>query len=142
MKNSSMQSAVSQQSPRRKRTHSVRQRWNSFVRKYIWRMEIASDAWIAQSAYIDRTFPAGIHIEQGVVVEDEASVLTHDMTRGIYRDTHIGKNSVIGARAIIMPGLTIGANCIIDPGSVVIKDVSDNSHMRGNPAKPIGQLEE
>ena len=137
-----MQSAVSQQKPRANRPQTMRQRWNSVVRKYMWRMEIASDAWIAGSAYIDRTFPAGIHIGQGVIIEDEASILTHDMTRGMYRDTYIGKNSIIGARAIIMPGLSVGANCVIDPGSVVIKDVPDNSHVRGNPAKPVSQLEE
>jgi acetyltransferase-like isoleucine patch superfamily enzyme len=100
-------------------------------------MDIAPSAWISSSAYIDRTYPKGIHIEADCIIEDEASVLTHDMTRGIYLDTTIGKGSVIGARAIIMPGVTIGAGSVIDPGAVVIRDVGPGSHMRGNPAKPV-----
>lgn len=132
-----MQNTVSHSSPLSQPPQSVRQRWNALVRKHLWKMTIADDAWIAQSAYIDRTYPAGIHIQSGVVIEDEASILTHDMTRGIYRNTHIGKNSVIGARAIIMPGISIGENCVIDPGSVVIKDAPAQSHLRGNPAKSV-----
>ena len=122
------------------RPRSFGQFVDRLVRKYLWGMEIHKSAWIARSAYIDRTWPRGIRIGEGCVIDEEASVLTHDMTRGVYLNTHIGNGTKIGARAIIMPGLTIGEGCKIEPGSVVIRDLEAGSHVRGNPAKPVEPL--
>ena len=47
----------------------------------------------------------------------------------------VGENTLIGANATILPGIKIGKNCIIGAGSVVVKDVCDNSVVKGNPAK-------
>ncbi|MHA1143750.1 MAG: acyltransferase [Candidatus Helarchaeota archaeon] len=44
----------------------------------------------------------------------------------------IGKNTLIGAGAIILPGVSIGDNCIITPG-VVAYDVPDNTLCIGFP---------
>jgi putative colanic acid biosynthesis acetyltransferase WcaF len=49
----------------------------------------------------------------------------------------IHKNVFIGARAFIMPGLTVGENAIIGAGSVVTRDVDANTIVGGNPAKLI-----
>ncbi|BDI59505.1 hypothetical protein MACH05_00650 [Qipengyuania nanhaisediminis] len=100
-------------------------------------MDIHPSAWIAASAYIDRTWPRGIHIGENCVIDEEASVLTHDMTRGIYFDTRIGSDTVIGVRAIIMPGITIGAGSVIEPGAVVTRDLPEGSRVRGNPARQV-----
>jgi acetyltransferase-like isoleucine patch superfamily enzyme len=63
-------------------------------------------------------------------------VLAHDMSRGVYLETRIGARSTIGARAIVMPGVTIGEDCVIEPGSVVSQDVADGERVAGNPARP------
>ncbi|PSU95987.1 maltose acetyltransferase [Photobacterium leiognathi subsp. mandapamensis] len=52
----------------------------------------------------------------------------------------IGRNSQIGAGAIILPGVIIGKNTIIGAGSVVTKDVPDNTIFAGNPAKLIRKI--
>ena len=49
----------------------------------------------------------------------------------------INENVWIGARSIILPGVTIGSNSIIGAGSVVKKDVEANTIVAGNPAKFI-----
>lgn len=49
----------------------------------------------------------------------------------------IHRNVFIGARAFIMPGVTIGENAIIGAGSLVTKNVEKNTIVGGNPAKLI-----
>ncbi len=46
----------------------------------------------------------------------------------------IGEDCWIGGGAIICPGVTIGNRCIVAAGSVVTKDVPDDSMVAGNPA--------
>ena len=113
---------------------SMTQRWQATVRRIVWKTDIASTAWIAATALIDRTWPKGIHIGEGAIVGEEAVILTHDLTRGVYLDTTIGSYTIIGPRAIILPGLTIGRCCIVTAGSLVNRDMPDYSHAVGNPA--------
>lgn len=53
----------------------------------------------------------------------------------------IGKNVWIGANALILPGVVIGDNCTIGAGSVVNKNIPDNSIAVGNPCKVIKKVE-
>jgi len=46
----------------------------------------------------------------------------------------------IGARAIILKGVNIGAGAVIAAGSVVVKDVAAGTIVGGNPAKQIGTV--
>lgn len=50
------------------------------------------------------------------------------------------RNCWIGAGAVILPGVTVGENSIVGVGSVVTKDVPDNTVVAGNPAKFVKQL--
>jgi len=47
----------------------------------------------------------------------------------------------IGANATILPGLKIGAGSLIGAGSVVTKNVPDNTIVAGNPAKVLRAIE-
>lgn len=60
---------------------------------------------------------------------------------GIAKPVKIGNDVWIGGNAIILPGVTIGNNCVIAAGAVVTKDVPDNSLVGGVPAKLIRTLE-
>jgi acetyltransferase-like isoleucine patch superfamily enzyme len=46
-------------------------------------------------------------------------------------------NVFIGSNTIILPNVKIGNNVIIGAGSVITKDIPDNSVVAGNPAKVI-----
>lgn len=110
-------------------------RW--FIRQIqvrLWGMDIHPTARIASTALIDRTWPRGIHIGEGCQIDEEVVVLAHDMSRGIYLDTRIGARTRLGARSIVMPGVTIGEDSVVAPGAVVIRDMPPRSYALGNPA--------
>lgn len=50
---------------------------------------------------------------------------------------HIGNDVWIGARVIVLPGVTIGNHVIVGAGAVVAKDVPDYAVVGGVPAKVI-----
>jgi acetyltransferase-like isoleucine patch superfamily enzyme len=52
----------------------------------------------------------------------------------------IGDGSWIGARAIVLPGVTIGKRVAVGAGAVVTKDVPDDVLIGGNPARVIRSL--
>lgn len=55
---------------------------------------------------------------------------------------HIGRNCWIGARAVIMPGVTIGDNSVIGAGSVVTKDIPENVVAYGNLCRVAREINE
>ncbi len=81
-----------------------------------------------------------------------AAVLTNDMfPRAVTPDlelkgtddwtaagTVIGDGAAIGARAVILPGLTIGAWSIVAAGAVVTADVPEHALVVGVPARQMG----
>lgn len=86
----------------------------------------------------------GITIEDNVQIAPKVSLLSeghpissenrHSLTVG---HIHIKKNAWIGANATILQGVTIGENAIVAAGSMVSKDVPDNTIVGGIPAKII-----
>jgi acetyltransferase-like isoleucine patch superfamily enzyme len=55
-------------------------------------------------------------------------------------ETVIGKNAWISTNSIIMHGVSIGENSIVGPGSLVTRDVPDNSYVAGNPARDLTKM--
>jgi acetyltransferase-like isoleucine patch superfamily enzyme len=70
-------------------------------------------------------------IAHGVMFTNDK--FTENKEEWILRKTKIGKNVRIGSNATILP-VVIGDNCIIGAGSVVTKDLPNNSLVYGNPA--------
>jgi acetyltransferase-like isoleucine patch superfamily enzyme len=52
----------------------------------------------------------------------------------------IGSDVFLGARSIVMKGVTIGSGSVIGAGSIVTKDIPANVVAAGNPAKVIRQI--
>lgn len=79
--------------------------------------------------------------------------MTHDFaSRVIVKDKNlfypshgkiiIGNNVWFGQNCTILKGVTIGDNCIIGYGSIVVKDIPSNSVAVGCPARVICSLDE
>ena len=89
----------------------------------------------------------GITIEDGVLIAPKVSLLSEghpiepeNRQALVPKAIHIKKNAWIGANATILQGVTIGENAIVAAGSVVSKDVPDNTIVGGVPAKIIKQI--
>ena len=85
-------------------------------------------------------------IEMGdrVTLAPRVHILAHDASTkrelGYTRlgKVKIGSNVFIGANSTILPGVTIGDLVVIGAGSIVSRDVPENSVAVGNPARVIG----
>lgn len=84
-----------------------------------------------------------IEIGNYVTLAPQVYLLAHDASTKSYLNyTKIGNikledHCFIGARSIIMPGVTVGKNAIEAAGSVVTKSVPENTVVGGNPARVI-----
>src|SRR5262245_35531496 len=113
----------------------VRAKWLYYTR--VWGMDIDPTVNFSLSVRFDKTYPAGMHVGAQTYIAFEVAILSHDMTRGLYLNTRIGRNCFIGARSIILPGVEIGDECIVASGSVVTKSVPPRCIVAGNPAQII-----
>ncbi len=99
-----------------------------------WGMHIDPSAKISLKAHLDITNPSGVHIGRDSYVAFGATILAHDMRRRKKSDTRIGERCFIGARSILLPGVTVGDGSIVAAGAVVTKDVPPGCAVAGNPA--------
>jgi len=93
-----------------------------------------------------------ITIGDNVFITEGAQFITHDGGTLLFRDRVpdleitkpivIGNNVYMGLKTIIMPGVTIGNNVVIGAGSIVTKDIPDNSVAAGVPARVIKSTDE
>lgn len=93
--------------------------------------------------------PYLITIGKHVGIATEVLFITHDGGTYVFRHLERYKkvikygritildNCVIGARVIILPGVTIGPNSVVAAGSVVSRSVPPGVLAAGNPAKPV-----
>lgn len=54
----------------------------------------------------------------------------------------IKKHAKVGANATLLPGIVLGAGCLVGAGAVVTHDVADDAIVVGNPARPVGRVSE
>jgi acetyltransferase-like isoleucine patch superfamily enzyme len=95
--------------------------------------------------------PYLISVGDNVTITDGVAIHTHDGGAWVLREEHpglniyrrvkIGSNVFIGYRSQIMPGVEVGDNVVIAAGSVVTRDIPDNSVAGGVPASVIKSLE-
>lgn len=98
--------------------------------------------------------PYLIEIGDNVRISSNVNFITHDgglwtlrkmkllENADFFGKIVVGENVNIGMNATIMPGVKIGKNSIIGFGSVVTKDVEENTVVAGVPAKKIETIEE
>lgn len=91
------------------------------------------------------TVKCGVYIWDGIKIEDDVHIGPNvTFTNDIYpRSKHkfelsrtiIKKGASLGANSTIIAGITIGEYALIGAGSVVTKDIPNNTLWKGNPAR-------
>ncbi len=86
-----------------------------------------------------------IELREGAIIAQEAYLCTgtHDFSQSALplqtAKITIGEGAFIGARAFILPGVTVGRNAIVGACSVVTRDVPEGAIVAGNPARVVRQ---
>jgi carbonic anhydrase/acetyltransferase-like protein (isoleucine patch superfamily) len=96
--------------------------------------------------------PYLVTLGDNVFISIDASFVCHDGSTLPFRkdipdlelagEIIVGNNVFIGTKALILPGITIGNNCVVGANSVVTKNVPDNCVVAGNPARRIKSIED
>jgi maltose O-acetyltransferase len=111
------------------------------------------NVWVGPSALINH----GSHIENVARVEIGANASlgpfttiltsTHEIGPSDYRagawvrkPVRIGTGCWLGARAVVLPGVTVGDGCIVAAGSVVTQDCEPHGFYAGVPARRVRDL--
>ena len=114
-------------------------------------LEIGDDVWIGNDVILMPDAPAklrigncvdigpGCYIGTGSHLVDVSG--THSAGRGENEDINVEDGVWVGARAVVLPGVTIGRKAVIGAGSVVTKNVESRVVAVGIPAHKLRGLE-
>jgi maltose O-acetyltransferase len=102
---------------------------------------------IEGDTFIDPDFCHMITLGDHTTIAAGAMILAHDASTkrplGYSRvaPVRIGSHVFVGARSVILPGVTIGDNVIVGAGSIVTRDVPAGTVVAGNPARKIADTD-
>ncbi len=106
------------------------------------------NVFVGGGTILDPDFAFLISIGDDTVISLGVIVLAHDASTrrhiGYSRvaPVVIGSRVFIGARAVVLPGVTIGDGAIVGAGSLVRGDVAAGTVVAGNPAQVVATTEE
>lgn len=95
-------------------------------------------AW-ALEATPDVFWPERITLREDCIVGYDATLLAHEFLQNEYRtgDVIVGKRAMIGAGAVVLPGVVIGEDAQVAANSLVAEDVEPGTTVAGVPAEPV-----
>lgn len=111
--------------------------------KYPWHLRAGDHCWIGEEAWIDNL--GSVELGDDVCVSQGVYLCTgsHDHRRTtfdlIVKGISIEAEAWIAARAIVLPGVTVGRGAVVAAGAVVTKDVPPGVIVGMNPAQIIGE---
>lgn len=107
-------------------------------------VKVGENVFIDLGVFIEITTPQSVVIEDYAAIGSGATIYAHDAALNQAYDlpmrvttTHLKWNCAVGARSVVMPGVTVGEGAGVLPGAVVVSDVPDMICVGGNPAKEL-----
>ncbi len=118
---------------------------DNYDRQPFSKLIIEDDVYIGRQVFLD--CEDEIHIEKGATLAMGVMVITHTnagnspLSRSTlpnaHAPVHIKAGSYLGARAVILQGVTLGEKSLVAAGAVVVDSVASESVVGGVPARPL-----
>jgi sugar O-acyltransferase (sialic acid O-acetyltransferase NeuD family) len=77
---------------------------------------------------------SGNHVGHQTEIEDHCFISSHVVISGFCR---VGRSSFMGVNSCVGDYLTIGEDCVVGAGAVVVRNLDGGKVYVGNPAKPL-----
>ncbi|WP_224268981.1 acyltransferase [Haloprofundus salinisoli] len=89
----------------------------------------------------DVFWPDLITVEDHAIIGYDATLLCHEFLQDEYRtgEVVVGERAMIGAGAVVLPGVHIGAGAQVAANSLVVEDVPPGATVAGVPAEPVSR---
>jgi maltose O-acetyltransferase len=110
-------------------------------------LKLGTGVFIGGGTFLDPDFCFLIEIGDDTTLSLDVFVLAHDASTRTHvgysrvAPVRIGSGVFIGARALILPGVTIGDGAVVAAASVVTRDVPRATVVAGNPARRLATTE-
>lgn len=111
-------------------------------------LKIGKNTSINSGFNIDSAWPWLISIGDNVTISTNVTILAHDASTNVVRQSTklgkvtIGNNIFIGTGTTILCGVTVGDNVVIGAGSVVTHDLPANGVYAGVPTRKVCSIEQ
>ena len=102
---------------------------------------IGDGVYISQRAFIDPLYPQLLTIGDDVLIGYDAKIFFHEVTQRAYRvgRIKIDNRAIIGAGAILRPGISIGEGAEVGALTAVTHSVKPGTVVFGVPGKVVAQ---
>jgi maltose O-acetyltransferase len=111
-------------------------------------LTLGENVTLTRGVVLDPTFCYLITVGDDTTFGPEVIVLAHDASTKVQigytriARVRIGARVFVGARSVILPGVTIGDDAVIGAGSIVSRDVAAGVVALGAPAREVMRTEE
>lgn len=87
----------------------------------------------------DVFWPELVTVDDHAIIGYDVTLLCHEFLQEEYRtgEVHVGERAMIGAGAIVLPGVEIGDEAQVAANSLVTEDVPPGETWAGVPAEPV-----
>jgi acetyltransferase-like isoleucine patch superfamily enzyme len=115
---------------------------------FVGEPEIGEGTWIGPFCLVDAS--GGLSIGRGCDISAGVHLYTHSTVKRCVSaravpieraPVSVGDYTFIGANAVVLMGVTIGAHCVVGAGAVVTTDIPDCSLAVGVPARVVGMVD-
>jgi sugar O-acyltransferase (sialic acid O-acetyltransferase NeuD family) len=112
-------------------------------RAFVWRnVEIGENSFVFEHNVLQHQVRvgdnvvlwSGNHVGHQSVIEDDCFISSHVVIPGYCR---IGRGSFLGVNSCLADGLTLGPDCVVGAGAVLVRDAEARTVYVGNPARAL-----
>jgi acetyltransferase-like isoleucine patch superfamily enzyme len=102
------------------------------------RTKIQADAYVTAYSLLEED----VFIAPCVVTANDNFMGRTERRHKLRRGPTIRRGARVGAAAVVLPGIEIGAEAFVGAGAVVLRNVAPRAVVVGNPARPIREVPE